>query len=158
MGVRLVYDNDYNEQFKIDGVDVYLYVDIVSYYYKNTLNFVDNDTKFYYKDINYNGKVGYITINKKDDEYFLKIVYNYAKFEGYCQKNNIDKIITYGMIILDSIEYNDTLIESLLSDSNMFTTDITYELDKPEDATSKFSQYLEEYVYEEPVQEQLPEE
>ena len=160
IGVNLVYNKDNNQKFNISGETLYLYVDVVSYHYQNKLNLIDNPSDYYYySDINYNNNQGYIVVNKQEDTYFVKMVYNYAKIETYCHDFDIDKIITYGMIILDSITYNDTLISTMLSDSDTFTSDISYELDKPDDATSKFSQYLQEYVVEEetPIVE-LPEE
>ena len=42
-----IYDNNYNQKLKMDNRDMYLYVDIVSYYYKNPLNF-DNLLFFEY--------------------------------------------------------------------------------------------------------------
>ena len=37
--INKVYDKDYNQKFKTDNVYIYLYVDVVSYYYHNNLNF-----------------------------------------------------------------------------------------------------------------------
>ena len=39
MGVMQINDSQYNQRFKIKNRYVYLYVDTVSYYYKNTLNY-----------------------------------------------------------------------------------------------------------------------
>ena len=39
IGVSKVYDKDYNQRLKIENLYLYLYVDIVSYYYRNSLNF-----------------------------------------------------------------------------------------------------------------------
>ena len=39
IGVKQVVDNEYNQKFKINNRYVYLYVDTISYYYKNTLNY-----------------------------------------------------------------------------------------------------------------------
>ena len=46
IGVSKIYDKDYNQKFKYEDVYMYLYVDAVSYYYRNSLNFnneTDND-------------------------------------------------------------------------------------------------------------------
>ena len=37
IGVKKVYDKDYNQKFKYEDVNIYLYVDAVSYYYHNPL-------------------------------------------------------------------------------------------------------------------------
>ena len=53
------------------------------------------------------------------------------------------------MVILDSIEYNNNLIEKILEDEYFSSVDEEYQIQKPEDAESKFSEYLSEYVQEE---------
>lgn len=161
LGVSKVYDKDYNQKFKTDNVYIYLYVDVVSYYYHNNLNFNEEDSvdSYYYHKINNSGKVGYIKIaEEKDDIYFIKIVYNYAKVETYVPKTKIDTILANSMIILDSIDYNDNLIKKILDDKYFSSVDKEYKIKKPKDAKSKFSEYLSEYVQdEESVIPDLPE-
>ena len=53
------------------------------------------------------------------------------------------------MIILDSIEYNDNLIEKILQDEYFSSIDKEYKINKPDNTESKFSEYLSEYVQEE---------
>lgn len=161
-GVTVKKDLDFNQELKFLNNDMYLYVDIVSYYYKNFSN--NKDTKenynYYYEKINSrDGDFGYIGINKVDDKnYFIKIVYNYGKMEIYTTKNKLSSIISYATLILKSIEYNDTVIEKFISDNNITSNDTLYSIDKPSDSESKFSQYLEEYVHEEEQIVVLPEE
>lgn len=148
--VSKVYDKDYNQKFKVDDVYMYLYVDAVSYYYRNSLNFsLENENNYYYRKINNVEKIGYIKITEEEDRYFLKIVYNYAKIESYVPKTKLNNILTYSMVILDSIEYNNNLIEKILEDEYFSSVDEEYQIQKPEDAESKFSEYLSEYVQEE---------
>ena len=161
LGVSKVYDKDYNQKFKTDNVYIYLYVDVVSYYYHNNLNFNEEDSvdSYYYHKINNSGKVGYIKIaEENEDIYFIKIVYNYAKVETYVPKTKIDTILANSMIILNSIDYNDNLIKKILDDEYFSSVDKEYKIKKPEDAKSKFSEYLSEYVQdEESVIPDLPE-
>lgn len=149
--VSKVYDKDYNQKFKVDDVYMYLYVDAVSYYHRNSLNFSidDNNDSYYYKKINAYDKVGYVNIVIDEDMYFLKIVYNYAKIESYVPRTKLNNILAYSMIILDSIEYNDILIEKILQEEYFSSVDSEYKIEKPDDAESKFSEYLSEYVQEE---------
>ena len=69
-------------------------------------------------------------------------------------------IISYSTIILNSIDYNDNLINNLIEKGITFEGSITYEIKKPDDSESKFSQYLQEYVQENTEDETvvLPEE
>ena len=56
IGVKKVYDKDYNQIFKVNDTYMYLYVDVISYYYKNNLNLDDKDSSdcYYYYKINNN--------------------------------------------------------------------------------------------------------
>lgn len=151
-GVAKVYDKDYNQKFKIDNEYVYLYVDIVSYHYKNSLNLNDSSiSNYYYKNITNGDKTGYLKITYLEDKdlYYIKLVYNYAKIESYVPKVKIDNILANSMIILNSIDYNDILIEKILDEEYVSGADKEYKINKPKDAQSKFSEYLSEYVQDE---------
>lgn len=153
LGVSKVYDKDYNQKFKVNDTYIYLYVDIVSYYYKNNLNLSDSDINncYYYSPIKSDdNKTGYVKITKEDDnKYFIKIVYNYAKIESYVNDYEISNILSYSMIILDSISYNDKLVENILLEEYYSSSSKEYKIKKPENTESKFSEYLSEYVADE---------
>lgn len=153
LGVSKVYDKDYNQKFKVNNTYMYLYVDIVSYYYKNNLNLSDSDINncYYYSPIKSDdNKTGYVKITKEDnDKYFIKIVYNYAKIESYVNDYEISDILSYSMIILDSISYNDKLVENILLEEYYSSSSKEYKIKKPENTESKFSEYLSEYVADE---------
>ena len=153
LGVSKVYDKDYNQKFKVNDTYMYLYVDIVSYYYKNNLNLSDSDINncYYYSPIKSDdNKTGYVKITKEDDnKYFIKIVYNYAKIESYVNDYEISNILSYSMIILDSISYNDKLVENILLEEYYSSSSKEYKIKKPENTESKFSEYLSEYVADE---------
>lgn len=151
LGVSKVYDKDYNQKLKIEDTFLYLYVDAVSYYYHNSLNFNDEDSSsYYYRRISNAEKMGYVKITEEEEnKYFIKIVYNYAKIEAYTTKTKINKILANSMIILDSIDYNDNLIKKILEDEYFSSIDKEYKINKPENTESKFSEYLSEYVQEE---------
>ena len=158
MGVMQQVDNEYNQKLKIKDTHVYLYVDTISYYYKNTLNYKANsDYNYYYKKINLNGKTGYIGINKLDDNsFFVQIVYNYSKIEFYSNYEDMPIIVSNSLIMLNSIKYNDNLIKDELDDTTSDGREVKYELDKPVDSESMFSQYLQEYVEPEETEVVLP--
>lgn len=156
-GVKKIKDFDNNQIFLINGSKVYLYIDIISYFYDKEIK-IDNESEnvFYYHKIEFKDKLGYIKIKKeKDNKYFVTIVYEYAKAEFYSDHEQLPKIITLTSIILNNIKYNDAIIEKILEGELGQFSEFTYEVDKPEDANSNFSQYLEEYVQKEQT-EQLP--
>lgn len=158
-GVKQVVDSQYNQKFKIKNRYIYLYVDTVSYYYKNMLNYKkDNDYNYYYKELNFDGKTGYIGINKiEDDLYFCEIIYNYSKVEFYANLDDLSLIVANSLIMQKSIRYNDSLISLELESDINDGREVTYELDGPKDNKSMFSDYLQEYVVEEENEVELPE-
>lgn len=159
-GIRQLKNYDYNQIFLADGCYLYLYVDIISYFHTSELKEKDNtENTYYYETINHQDKTGYISINKTEtSDYHLEIVYNYSKIEGYVPEKKLNKIVTLSTIILNSIEYNDKMIEKILDGDLGEFSELSYEVDKPEGASSDFSQILEEYVKKEEDTEQLPDE
>lgn len=159
-GVRKIHDYDYNQVFLIDENYVYLYVDVISYFYERELLHDSNESNYYNKTFEYNNEKGYITIKQDEGEkYFLQVVYHYSKIEAYVEKSDLSKVITLSSIILNSIDYNDVVIEKILEGDFGQFSEFIYEVDKPEGASSNFSQILEEYVQkEEEETEQLPDE
>lgn len=157
-GVKKLKDYDYNQIFLIDDSYLYLYVDIISFYHKEELQRPTVDVGYYYETFEYNGKAGYILIEEVQQQYYVSIVYNYSKIEGYVSRKKINKVITLSSIILNSIEYNHAVIEKILEGDLGQFSEFTYEVDKPEGASSNFSQYLEEYVQKDEETEQLPDE
>lgn len=145
IGVNIVYDGKLNKEFKVKDNKLMLYVDVVSYFYKNSLNYeFDNTNSYYYSKLNN----GYILINEEDNTYYLKIIYNYAKIESYVKKEDLVDVISYSTIILNSISYNDNLISNIIEKGENYNNEITYEIDKPNNSESKFREYLQEYVQE----------
>lgn len=161
-GIKQIEDNEYNQKLQFKKRDIYLYVDTISYYYKNKLNLKDeNIYDFFYKEINYNGKEGYIGIRKiEEDSYFCKIVYNYAKIEFYSDSEYLTLMVANSLTMISSIKYNDNLIKVSLGNENTKGKEITYEFITPDNKDGSFSDYLEEYKYEEEVEEieELPDE
>ena len=148
MGVIQLVDNEYNQKLKIRDTYVYLYVDTISYYYNYSLNYkATNDYNYYYKEINFGNKTGYVGVNKLDDGgFFVQIFYNYSKIEFYANEEDMPFIMTNCLIIVNNIKYNDNLIKKELDNAASDGREVKYELDKPKDSESTFSQYLQEFV------------
>jgi len=157
-GVSVIQNMDFNQKFRITDNDVYLYADTISYYYKKNLSYNKDDYNYYFSNINSKDKVGYIGINKEGESYFVKIVYNYSTMEFYTTKDKLSALIGYSTIILDSIVYNDILIKEMLENNDVSTNEKIYEIQKPDDSESKFSDYLQEYVSDEEKVDVLPDE
>ena len=148
-GIKKIHDYDYNHTFLIDDDYLYLYVDIISYYYKKNLSIASKDGLYYYQDIRVDDKNGYLAIKEDGNRYLVKFVFHYAKIEAVVEKEKINKIVTLSSIILNSIQYNDIVIERVMSGNLGEFSEMSYEIEKPSDAGSNFSQYLEESVQKE---------
>ena len=159
-GVIQVVDSEYNQKYKIKNRYVYLYVDTISYFYKNALNYKSDEAyNHYYKELNNNGKTGYIGIDKVEDNlYYGEVVYNYTKSEFYTSLDDLPIILANELIIQYSVKYNDTLISTELASDANDGREVKYELDSPKEAKSTFSDYLQEYVPEEKEEVELPDE
>ena len=159
-GVTQVNDREYNQKFKIKNRYIYLYVDTISYFYKNSLNYKQSDNyNYYFKNIDFNGKNGYIGINKlEDDSFFVEIVYNYSKIEFYSNQEDLPVMLANSLIIIKSIKYNDSLIKMQLDSGNNDGRELKYQLDSPKDTESTFSNFLQEFVPKEDNTVELPDE
>lgn len=148
-GVRKINDYDYNQVFLVDDTSIYLYVDIVSYFYKKEVSHSQSSNSSVYKQIVHGDKKGYFELIEKDDICYVQMLYNYSKIEFYTDKNSLNKMIVLSTTILNSISYNDKVIENVLEGSFGEFSEFNYEVKKPEGANGDFSQYLEEYVQKE---------
>ena len=160
IGVEKIHDYDYNQVFLSNDCSIYLYVDIISYYYKKDLQYQKTGKEFYYETFQNGNKKGYIKIEQEGDTYFVSIVYHYSKIEFYSDLSHLNKLITLSSVMLNSITYNDTVIEKVLEGNLGEFSEFTYEVKKPDGSSSNFSQYLEEYVQKEEQRkkEELPDE
>lgn len=148
---------DNNAIIYSSGNKLYLYVDIVSYYNKVNNNYdleLEGD-RIYTNIIEHQEKEGYIIITKQDDNYFLEVMYNYAKIETIACKDDLKAIYSKALIILSSIVYNEKVINSLIGDSSLNYNEETYNLISPNRSKSDFLDVVDEY---EDVDNELPDE
>ncbi len=145
-GMRIVDKKGYNSKLLSNGIYYYLYVDVVSYYYKTNLNYEVKDNIYFSKKINYNNKEGYAEIEKIDEEnYYLKLIYNYSKIEAYVDVNSLNSAISDAIKLLSSITYNDTILATIIGENTLNYQEEQFSLfdSKREDGT--FLDYIEEY-------------
>lgn len=117
-GLKINDSSSFNEVFTDQKYYYYLYVDVVSYHNKINFDYKVNEKAKFSKTIDNNGKKGYIEINNyKNNQYLIEIMYNYAKIEVIVYEEDINKGVTYAMVILSSVTYNDYVIENYLSSS-----------------------------------------
>lgn len=150
-GMKVVIKKIINSKLLSNGNYYYLYVDVISYYYKSSLDYKVNNDIYFSKKISYDDKEGYIEIEKKDDDkYFLKIVYNYSKIEVYVDINSLNSAISDSIKLLSSVTYNDIVLATIIGENTLNYQEEQFSLfdSKREDGT--FLDYIEEYdVYDE---------
>ena len=145
-GMKLVDKNDYNSKILYNGDYYYLFVDIVSYYHKTELSYEEKQEYFLSKKMDYNGKKGYIEVQKKgNDSYLLKIEYNYSKIEGTISSENLNQGIYNSIKILGSVTYNDNIISSMVGENALTYEEEEFNLFESKREEGSYLDYIEEY-------------
>ena len=149
--MTMINDEKENNVFYSKGHKYYLYVDIISYYKKivNDYKINEDEKAFYSKIINHNGNKGYVLITKQDNNYFLEVMYNYSKIEVIT-----DNYKEY----LNSINYNDKIIESLIGTNTINYNEEEYSYLNPSKNTSSFLEWKEMYGEYKPKPNEIPDE
>lgn len=128
-GVNLKSSRNLNSILYYNHNKMYLYVDLISYHHEIPNTYEENDS-YYSKKLNYNDKSGYLEINKLENEYFIEFMYNYSKIEAYVKENDINKTVTVMAYILNSIDFNDAVLESLIGDGALNYNEETFNIFK----------------------------
>ncbi len=95
----------------------YLYIDAISYYHKTENTYMVDENIHYSNKLNYNGKSGYINIEKIDDKYYVQFMFNYAKMEAYVSEEDLTTVVNNMCYVLRTIKFNDKVLESLIGDN-----------------------------------------
>lgn len=144
-GVNLSRNSAGNSILYYNHKKMYLYVDLISYYHK-----VDNDykvnTDFYYsKAIDKNGYKGYLVVTEVSDNYFVEFMYRYSKMEAYISKEDLNKTVTVMAYILNSIKFNDAVLDSVIGENSLDYSEEIFNIFKPNGDESDFLDYVELY-------------
>ena len=139
------YSNSYNDVLEKDGRIYYLYVDVVSYYYKTKLGKISSKNAYFYKNLKYKNKVGYLKINKKNNKLYVQMLYNYAKIETYVDKKELNDAIEDISYVLSSVKFNDTLLKKMYESGELNSKEQAYKLFKNKNKEGNFLEYIKEY-------------
>lgn len=158
-GMRVTEKHDYNQILKANSNTYYLYIDVISYYYKSDVNYIIDSSKYLSTKLENDDKKGYIEIEKtKEDEYFVKSVYNYAKIEVYVQQEDLKEAVVNTLTILNSIQYNQSVINSFIGENKLNFTEESFSLfENSDDNDDQFLEYIEEYDKYYDTEGELPE-
>ena len=127
-GVTYIDSSGTNDKLYSNGVYYYLYLDEISYYYKKSINFKEDSTKYYSKKIKNNDNIGYLEITKQDDLYLIEFVYNYARIEALVPKKDINDTVLNCSYILSTIKYNSNIIKLSLEEDFLKNKEEKYDV------------------------------
>ena len=137
-GVTHIDTNDLMHTLYYNGEYLYLYVDIVSYYYKNDINYKKSNNSYFYKKINNGKQKGYVEVTQQDNLYYVNFYYNYARIEALVTKENLNTTIMNASYILSTINDNKKLIKTMLDEEYFTNKTGKYDLYKTNEKTEKF--------------------
>lgn len=106
----------------------YLYVDVISYYHNIKNTFSKNEDSYLSKKLDYNNKTGFIEINAVKDKYFIEYVFNYGKMEALVDKSDLISVINNMSFVLNSIKYNNKILDSLVGENILSYTEENFSL------------------------------
>ena len=145
-GLRLLEKDEYNASLKDEYNNTYyFYIDVISYYNKEEVEYKVNNNAYFSKELDYNDKKGYLEITKIEDTdaYFIEYMYNYGKIEAFVKENEIKSAIINMSSILKSLEFNRNVLESLIGNNVLNYKEDTYDVMKPKGNTATKDTYLE---------------
>lgn len=144
-GVVRIDSEDYNDVLKRGDNKYYLYVDVVSYYYKSKIDYEVNNNSYFFRKISNNGKEGYIIIEKKKDKLYVQMKYNYAKIETYVKESDLNLAIMDISYILSSTNFNDSLLKKMYESGNFDSKEEVYKLFDNKEKEGNFLEYIKEF-------------
>jgi len=145
-GMHLLSYHNGNEIISKNHKIYYMYVDYISYFNEKKETYIEKADVVYSQRIENNNYFGYLEIkNTSNDKYFIEIMYNYAKIEVIVEKNETSEAIAYAMSILSSIEYQDTVLKSLMGEDILRSNEVEYNIFETAKTESGYLQISEEY-------------
>ena len=127
-----------NEIIRSKNCDYYLYVDLISYHNKVEFDRKENNTYYFSKIIEKDGKKGIINIiANADDKFLVRVEFNYAFIEVITDKENLNQSLANAIIIVTSMQYQDNVIEKLLEEGSLSSIEETVNIfDAKEDVNA----------------------
>lgn len=143
-GVLLKKNHLLNSVLYYNHRKLYLYVDALSYYHHVESDYQENEDSYYSLKIDQNGKQGYLEITQISTKYFVEFMYHYAKVEAYVEEEDLKKTITQMAYILNSIQYQDVVLDTLIGDQTLDYNEENFNIFKPKREEGSFLDYEEQ--------------
>jgi len=97
----------------------YLYINLIGYNRKKEVEYKANSEFYYSEVIKKDDKEGILNIRTTDNNnYIVQVIYNYARIEVETNEANINKAVMNALVMVTTIEYNDSVIQSLIGKSS----------------------------------------
>ena len=142
-GVTYMDTDDLNDKLYSNGINYYLYIDVISYYNRVKTNYKENKNAYYSKKIE-GKKDGYLEINKVKGKYKIEFVYNYAKIEALVEKEEIEDVVLNASYILSTVKFNDNIIKIMLNEEYFTNKEETYDVFSSKTSDTNSLGYQEE--------------
>lgn len=133
VGFSVYSDEDYNQILLSNNNKYYLNVDIVGYYYRNSISGSHEIDDYKYYIFSNGDKNGYLRITKNNDYFFVELCYNYAIIEVEVKESELRYAVSRSIVILNSIKYNDLVIERYIDDNDLESSETVYSIPEPEE-------------------------
>ena len=113
-------------------------------WYKDNRDFDD----YVYYEFSNNENSGYLKITKNNKDFFIELCYNYAIIEVEVEESKLRYAISRSIAILNSIKYNDLVIENYITDNDVDLSETIYEIPEPDnkDSSKNVLEYIEQNV------------
>ncbi len=144
-GVILKKSNSLNSVLYYNHRQMYLYVDLYSYYHKKDFSYEVNPDSYYSQAIDLYGKKGYLEITQISTNYFVEFMYNYSKIEAYVDEKDLEKTITQMAYILNSVKFQDAILNTLVGENELDYNEENFNIFKPKREEGNFLDYEEQY-------------
>lgn len=142
-GVTYIDTNEFNDKLYSNGNYYYLYIDAISYYYQKDFVHSKGDDLYYYKDIDINGKKGYIEITRYNDKFLIDFMFNYAHIESLVPEEDIRDVLLNSSYILSTIKFNSKVIRIMLNEDYFKYKEEKFQLYDNEQENDNFLNYSE---------------
>ena len=143
VGLTVKDSMDYNETIFFGIYTYYLFVDAVSYYNKVIDTYETSEEPYISMPISFEDKYGYLEINKLEDgNYFIEIMYNYAKIEVIVKEYDVNIGVANSISILTSVQFNDNVLKTMLDEETLQFKEYEFNIFETT-SSSEDSEYLQ---------------
>lgn len=144
-GMKLVDKHDYNLKIEDNNRYYYLYIDTIAFHYQKENAFQEKKSHLYSKKIFNGEKSGFIDIMEDGDNYFVVLMYNYAKIETYVPKDDLNDALINLCYMIRSVKYNDKVISEYVGENSIIFQEESFNIFDSKMESDNFLTYEEEY-------------